>query len=408
MKKFESGFLHVVAFDVPYPSDYGGVIDIFHKIRILNTLGYKIILHCYHYGRPESPELNDVCHSVFYYKRKTYKNPFYGKVPYIVSTRNSGELLKNLQKDEHPILFEGLHTTFFLKHESLQNRVKIVRNHNIEHDYYKNLESVEDNFFKKYFFRVEAERLKTYEKVYKSAGAVLSISPKDHETLNKRYHNSHFISAFHPNDEMNCKTGKGEFLFYHGNLSVGENNHAALFLVNEVFSKINYPVIIAGNNPSAQLRQACLQYNHISLNEDWNNEQILDHIQKAQINVLPTFQATGIKLKLLNALYLGRHCLVNTPMVANTGLESLCTIANTASDFVKEINHLWNLSFKQEQADSRVAVLKGDYDNYNNGLKINSLIKELSLLLKPAPIKPPVPKKKAAGVLSLFTLLLAH
>ncbi len=52
----------------------------------------------------------------------------------------------------------------------------------------------------------------------------------------------------------------------------------------------------------------------------------------AQINVLPTFQATGIKLKLLMALYTGRHCIVNQPMVDNTGLEELCSIQNTAEE----------------------------------------------------------------------------
>lgn len=39
--------LHIVAFDVPYPPDYGGVIDIFYKLKSLNDAGCKIYFHCF-------------------------------------------------------------------------------------------------------------------------------------------------------------------------------------------------------------------------------------------------------------------------------------------------------------------------------------------------------------------------
>ena len=39
--------LHVVAFDVPYPANYGGVIDIFYKVQALSEAGVKVHLHCY-------------------------------------------------------------------------------------------------------------------------------------------------------------------------------------------------------------------------------------------------------------------------------------------------------------------------------------------------------------------------
>ena len=46
--------IHVVAFDVPYPADYGGVIDIYHKVEALHHQGIEVILHMYQYGREES------------------------------------------------------------------------------------------------------------------------------------------------------------------------------------------------------------------------------------------------------------------------------------------------------------------------------------------------------------------
>ena len=59
--------LHIISFDIPYPANYGGAIDVFHKIRCLNAQGVKIILHCFEYGgRKSSPELEKICEKVYF------------------------------------------------------------------------------------------------------------------------------------------------------------------------------------------------------------------------------------------------------------------------------------------------------------------------------------------------------
>ena len=66
------GHLHIISFDIPYPANYGGVIDVFHKIRCLNLSGVKVILHCFEYGGKKcSAELESMCEKVYYYKRNT-------------------------------------------------------------------------------------------------------------------------------------------------------------------------------------------------------------------------------------------------------------------------------------------------------------------------------------------------
>jgi hypothetical protein len=362
--------IHIVSFDVPYPADYGGVIDIFHKVRWLHQMGLSITLHCFQYGRSEARELNTMCKKVFYYRRSKYKNPFIGDIPYIVLTRNNEELLDNLCKDNSPIIFEGLHTTFYLQHEKLKNRVKLVRNHNIEHDYYKNLEQVESNYFKKYFFRNESDNLRKYEKILRSATHVLAISPSDHQYLNKKYHNSILVPAFHANDDIDIQEGNGKFILYHGNLVVGENHFAAMYLVKEVFSKIRIPCVIAGSHPNDELVKACQKHSHIKLIDNWDQAQIMQAIADAHINVLPTFQGTGIKLKLLNALFIGRFCIVNPTMVNHTGLEQACTISENAEAMIQQINHYWQEPFAAKQISERRKILAASiFNNRNNALE---------------------------------------
>lgn len=54
-------------------------------------------------------------------------------------------------------------------------------------------------------------------------------------------------------DELQCKPGKENYILYHGNLSISENYNAALWLIENVFSKITHFTIIAGLNPPQHL-----------------------------------------------------------------------------------------------------------------------------------------------------------
>ena len=143
--------LHVVCFDIPYPPNYGGAIDMFYKLVALSQIGIKIHLHCFKYGRNESKKLKEICYEVKYYERNVAKSGLFNKLPYVVISRNSDLLPKHLLNDEYPILFEGLHTCFYLSHPGLKDRRKVVRTHNIEHEYYDNLAQVERNIFKRYY-----------------------------------------------------------------------------------------------------------------------------------------------------------------------------------------------------------------------------------------------------------------
>ncbi len=366
--------LHIVSFDNPFPPNYGGVIDVFYKLKALHEAGVEITLHVFEYGRKPASQLNKFCKKVYYYQRRNFVNPFIGTLPYIVNTRNSVELLDNLLTDDAPILFEGLHTCFFLNHPKLASRKKLVRMHNIEHEYYEKLESVERNFFKKYFFTKEATRLREFENILMNAQSVLAISPNDSEALQQRYSNVQYVPAFHSNDEMISLTGKGRYALYHGKLSVGENDEAARFLIDKVFCKLDYPFYIAGYKPSANLKAIIEQYPHIKLFDQLSTEQISELIQHAHINVLPTFQNTGIKLKLINVLFQGRFVVANDLMVKNTGLEKLCTQANTPEEFIEKVTFLMTQTFTQEDINQRKQKLNAMFSNTESAKAILTLL----------------------------------
>jgi len=85
---------------------------------------------------------------------------------------------------------------------------------------------------------------------------------------------------------------------------------------------------------------------------------------------LVTNQPTGLKLKLLNALYNGRFCLVNSDMVRGTSLESLCVVADEPKRMIAEIKQLMEEDFTEEDIEERDAQMRQLYNNEENAKKI--------------------------------------
>ncbi len=358
--------LNVICFDIPYPPDYGGVIDVFYKLRAFHQKGIHTHLHCFQYSRNPSPQLENICESVHYYQRNVSKSQLFSRLPYIVISRMNEQLLENISSNSTPVLFEGLHSTFYLNDEKLKGRKKIVRTHNIEHDYYRSLAQVENNIFRRYYFNNEASKLESYEQMLKHADTVAAISPNDDAHFQSRYQNSFYLPAFHSNDKVNIQQGRGSFAFYHGNLSVGENNSAALFLIREVFSKLSVQLVIAGKNPSQELKSAADSKNNVTLVPNPSSKDIMQLLSQAHVNVLPAIQQTGIKLKLLNALHNGRFCIANRMMVSGTGLESLCVVADSESEFIAGIRDIFQKEFSSGDIKIREDILSHSFSNSGN------------------------------------------
>jgi hypothetical protein len=357
--------LHVISFDVPYPANYGGVIDVFYRIKALSEAGVKVHLHCFEYGRGHA-EVLDRCHEVKYYKRDTSFWKQLSREPYVVASRRSEALIKDLLKDDYPILCEGLHTTAILNDSRLGGRKVFVRAHNVEHDYYRLLADSEPTFWKRWFYRMEARKLRRYEPILKKAAGIFAITRQDADYFNQHYGKAVLVPGFSALSRVCSETGRGDYVLYHGNLSVAENKKAAQWLVENVFSELDVPCVVAGLNPPDSLRKLCSRYPHVRLKANLHDAEMMDLIRNAQVNVMVTDQPTGLKLKLMNALYNGRFCLVNDDMVRGTSLDQLCVLAEEPEQFISQIRRLMKEGFTEDDINERDEALKELYQNEKN------------------------------------------
>ena len=360
--------IHIVSFTVPYPPNYGGVIDVFFKIRALHAKGVRIHLHCFTYDREPSPELEALCHEVHYYVRQTGLRSALTWKPYIVYSRRSAQLIENLLKNDYPILFEGLHSCYYLSHEKLKERTKIYRESNIEHQYYFHLSKAEKNILKKLYYILSGMKLRAFQPTLRHATMMLTVSKEDNDYLSKMFPSVEvrYLPSFHNNNEVVILPGKGDYALYQGNLSVAENVKAVEFLVKKVIPKSGIRLVIAGLNPAPALVKLASRYSTVELVPNPTDVEMDRLIRNAQVNIMITFQPTGLKLKLLNALFSGRHCLVNPEMVAGTELGSLCEVAATTGQLRETLKELMQAEFREKDIAARKEKLLHLHSNMQN------------------------------------------
>lgn len=366
--------LHIISLTVPYPVDYGGVFDIFNKIVSLHEAGIKIHLHCFSNDGIKHPMLSFFCEEIFYYPRRRGLKGFSLRLPYIVSSRSDEKLLSRLNKDDHHILIEGIHCSALLLDKRFDKRKIFLRLHNVEHLYYKKLFLASSSFFKKIYYLFESRLLKKYEiRVAGKASMIFAVSESDAQFYknNLEITNIRFLPVFAGFQQVSSEKGTGNFCLYHGNLSIPENEMAARWLLNKVFDHLDIPMVIAGKNPSQQLMHAAEKNKNVTVISNPSERDLQHLITHAQVHVLPSFNNTGVKLKLINALFNGRHCVVNTVSARGSGLEELCIIEDDEEKFSLAVAEAFKTPFTAGDIQKRNDSLT---DMFNAKINCSRLI----------------------------------
>lgn len=359
--------IHVVSLDVPFPPDYGGVIDIYYRLKGLKALGFYVILHCFEYGRGTNHDHRAVADEVYYYPRKKSLWTNFKTAPFIVASRKSEALTNRLLQDDFPILMEGLHCTSILQDERFKDRTKWVRIHNIEWQYYEALSHATKSTWKKTFFKTESKKLKKYEAELQKADALFCLSETDsayYASKNCTVYNWPVGCEFEPFFAEKTE----DFALFHGNLSVGENEKALRWIIQTWSEKqLKMPLVVAGKNPSVALKKFVTAFPFVTLHANPSQEVMKELIHKAEVHVLITFQSTGVKLKLINALLQGNRCIVNPLMVEGTNFDAFCEVVDDAEELA---NAILNSPNNQLQKSDRIAFMKAHFEPVEAAKKV--------------------------------------
>ena len=223
------------------------------------------------------------------------------------------------------------------------------------------------------FFLLESIKLKRFENILEKATGIFSISPFEQAYFTKKYGaKTFYIPVFHATTNLTQTDEKGDFILYHGDLRIADNIRAALFLI-DVYKNTPYQFVVASSCKNKSVLKQIKKYHNLNFKEIPTQESLEQLFNKAQINTLFTFQKTGIKLKLLNTLHQGKHIISNTQMTEDTGLESLCELANTKKEILEKTSKLLEQTFSKNHVIARKEKLL-DFNTLENAKKIVAII----------------------------------
>lgn len=332
--------LHIISFNYPYPPSYGGIIDVYYKIKALSDLGIKIHLHCFIDRIPSTidREIKEITENVFFYKKK--KNPllYFSSTPFAAAIRKSDELIKNLERNKAPILFEGLQTTQIIRFLRENDHKLYLRYHNNEKEYYKGLSGSENNLFKKIIYSIESLKYTGYQKkLLKKFEAVFCLSEKEYHEVESYSKNAHMIHIFHGNESVKELDQKGKYFLFHGDLTTADNKRALNETIGLFKTLPQYQLVVASDRASEDIKNKISAVENISLTPIQTTENLYRLLEGAHANILISYQNSGTKVKLFNTLYNSRFVIINGNITDDPVLTNLCLYGDDMSQIRQQI-----------------------------------------------------------------------
>ena len=363
----ESKKIHFVSMDVPFPPNYGGIIDVFYKLKAFHQLGVKVYLHVYGSASEGIEDLKQFAEEVYYYPIK--KNPFYflNPKPFSVKSRNGKALLKNIKKVKAPIFFESFRTTDFLSIDELNDYPKYLRLHNIEQKYFEGLANSESDKVKQMMYNLESNKYVKYEQIISKMDEVFTLSKAEQDYTFKKYKKGKFIPVFHGNETLPELEDFGKFVLYHGDLRIADNCKVVEYLI-DVFKESEYPLVIASSIKEEWVKGKINAYQNIKFVKLKNFSHLLELFQDAHINIAWSFQESGTKLKVVNALFNSRFSVINKNIIDDEKIASLCYEANNTLEILHCVDQLMQKPFKPNKKYKEIL------ENYLNDKKNAELI----------------------------------
>lgn len=347
--------LHIVTFAVPYPPTYGGAIDVWNRLRALHAEGANIHLHCFIYGQhlPQS-KLQEVASVVHYYPRSVWPLLFAKGQPFVISSRQDKQLLKRLKELPFPVLFEGMQTTAWI--DELPGQKKLLRAHNVEHLYYQKL-SQNSGGFRSMIYNRESQCLQEYECEHaKDFDAIFSISAPDHNWFTSKGANSFHIPPFHGLNKVEIDQGIGKYVIYQGDLSIEINQRAVVELIRMIPGDFALPMVVAGRAGDQAFESKISSFPNIIREADVSPEKMVSLIRHAQVILVHSLHAEGIKLKIFPALFHGRFIMANGLSATHTPLDEVIQFyePDTFFDVLREMN---KTPFEEQDLERRKQIL---------------------------------------------------
>jgi hypothetical protein len=181
------------------------------------------------------------------------------------------------------------------------------------------------------------------------------------------------LPPFHGFDKVVISPGKGKHVLVHGDFRILDNARAAIEVATAA-SEERIPCVIAGKSPSEKMQKTLAKLQNIEVMADVSSETMMKLKQEAQIHVVHSENPSGFKIKLLNALFSGRHVLVQRNIVEGEHLEKVTHAFSNRNELQALMRMLKDQPMTQDDIKCREMLLLPRFSNSVNAQNLINLI----------------------------------
>ncbi|MDH5229687.1 MAG: glycosyltransferase family 4 protein [Gammaproteobacteria bacterium] len=244
----------------------------------------------------------------------------------------------------------------------------ILDHHNVESDLLLRRATIETNVLKKFYYRQEGNRLQTYEKsVCPEYSLNITCSKLDTERFNQFIDNIEMVDIPNGVDIDFFKPEHGsdannKSLIFAGTLDWYPNKLAVEFLVHEIWPALckkesDIHLYIVGSNPATDLVEFANKNSNITVTGFVDD--VRPYIDSASVYVCPIKDGGGTKLKILDALAMGK-AIVADP-IAVEGIDITHThdgyLASSVEEYVSAISRLLHDKTERRKLETNARIL---------------------------------------------------
>jgi hypothetical protein len=253
-------------------------------------------------------------------------------------------------------LFEGIQSTGWAK--ALDGRRLLLRAHNIEQQYYAGL-AMQRQGPARWLYGRESAALARYEPAAaRRMHRVFAISPADLQWFASQGIEAELLLPFHGHGRPDLPDGRGRYILYQGDLSLEVNQRAVLELIALAPPRPDRPLVVAGRSGILRFEERIRSVPNIIRHADVSVAMMTRLIRDAQVTVIHSLHASGMKLKLFAALYTARFIAASPQDMTGTPVDQ--AVHAYAPDALNALlDELWERDFDTAEISRRTSILAG-------------------------------------------------
>ncbi|MBP6624499.1 MAG: glycosyltransferase [Chitinophagaceae bacterium] len=252
------------------------------------------------------------------------------------------ELIVMLGEESYDFIqFESIYTAPYLKIVRKQTDVAcFCRVHNIEFLIWQRLSEHETSFLKRKYLELLTNRLKSFEEdILKQFNLLLPISQKEEAYLTQTKSNSCYYLPFgveENNDQINPNIDK-QSIYHIGSMDWAPNVEGIHWFLDKVWPLVHEKlphihVYLAGKNMPASIHTI----ENLHINVVGEIDDVMKFSLEKNIMIVPLLSGAGIRIKILEAMALGKTIVttqIGAEGIGATHHENIL-IADTPEEFV--------------------------------------------------------------------------